>query len=81
MFNCYSESNYENAVLELLIDNLEYTYIYGPDIERDYHSPLYEDVLMPCLKRVNPGLPMEQGNSIYFPEITICSTLGFKAAI
>lgn len=22
-----------------------------------------------------------QGNSIYFPEITICSTLGFKAAI
>lgn len=59
MFNCYSESNYENAVLELLIDNLEYTYIYGPDIERDYHSPLYEDVLMPCLKRVNPGLPME----------------------
>ena len=23
----------------------------------------------------------EQGNSIYFPEITICSTLGLKAAI
>ncbi len=22
-----------------------------------------------------------QGNSIYFPEITICSTLGLKAAI
>ena len=23
----------------------------------------------------------DQGNSIYFPEITICSTLGLKAAI
>ena len=24
---------------------------------------------------------VHQGNSIYFPEITICSTLGLKAAI
>ena len=27
------------------------------------------------------ALAVSQGNSIYFPEITICSTLGFKAAI
>ena len=28
-------------------------------MERDYHSPLYEDVLLPCLRRVNPALPMD----------------------
>ena len=36
-----------------------YTYIYGPDIERDYHSPLYEDVLWSALQRINSGLPVE----------------------
>ena len=27
------------------------------DIERDYHSPLYEDELLPALRAVNPDLP------------------------
>ena len=34
-----------------------YSYAYGPDIERDYHSPLYEDELLPALQVINPGLP------------------------
>lgn len=34
-----------------------YEYAYGPDIERDYYSPLYEDVLMESLYRLNRGLP------------------------
>lgn len=48
MAGYYTESNYENAVLQLLNEGLGYTYVYGPDVERDYHSPLYEDVLLPA---------------------------------
>ena len=55
----YTESNYENAVLQLFIQDLDYDYLYGPDVERDYHSPLYEDDLLPSLQAVNPGLPQE----------------------
>ena len=55
----FTESHYENAVLQLFQEQLGYTYLYGPDVERDYHSPLYEDVLLPCLRRVNPALPMD----------------------
>ena len=47
MTGYYAESNYENAVLQLFTQNLGYSYVYGPDIERDYHSPLYEDELFP----------------------------------
>ena len=53
----FTESNYENAVIQLF-KNLGYNYIYGPDIERDYHSPLYEDMLLPSLERINRGLPL-----------------------
>lgn len=55
----YTETHYENAVLQLFQEQLGYAYIYGPDVERDYHSPLYEDILLPCLRRVNPALPPE----------------------
>lgn len=53
----FTESNYENAVLQLLTQTLGYSYAYGPDIERDYHSPLYEDELLSALRAVNPDLP------------------------
>ena len=53
----YTESNYENAVLQLLNEKLGYTYAYGPEIERDYSSPLYETVLISSLKRINKALP------------------------
>ena len=55
----FTESNYENAVLQLFTQDLDYDYLYGPDVERDYHSPLYEDDLLPSLQAVNPGLPQE----------------------
>lgn len=58
MTGYYAESNYENAVLQLFTQNLGYSYVYGPDIERDYHSPLYEDELLPALQEINPNLPM-----------------------
>lgn len=53
----FTESNYENAVLQLFTQTLGYSYAYGPDIERDYHSPLYEDELLPALRAVNPAMP------------------------
>ena len=55
----FTEANYENAVLQLFTQALGYSYAYGPDIERDYHSPLYEDELLPALQAINPGLPQE----------------------
>ena len=56
MSGYFTESNYENAVLQLLNDELGYTYVYGPEVERDYHSPLYEDVLLPsCLLYTSPS--------------------------
>lgn len=52
----FTEANYENAVIQLL-QNLGYNYIYGPDIERDYHKPLYEDILISSLEKINKNLP------------------------
>lgn len=48
----FLESNYENAVMELL-DELGYTRLYGPDIVRDFHCPLYMDALTERLPRIN----------------------------
>lgn len=57
MSELYKESDYENSIIELFQNNLGYEYIYGPDIERDFHNPLYEDVLIDSLYRLNRGLP------------------------
>lgn len=53
----YTEADYENSIIELFQNDLGYEHIYGPDIERDFHSPLYEDVLFDALYRLNSGLP------------------------
>lgn len=55
----YTESNYENAILQLFTQSLGYAYVYGPDVQRDYHSPLYEEELLPALEAVNPRLPRQ----------------------
>ena len=46
----------ENAIMELL-NNIGYSTIHGADIERDYKNPLYEDILVESLHRINPNLP------------------------
>lgn len=53
----YNEADYENSVIELFRNDLGYEYAYGPDIERDFYSPLYEEVLLDTLYRLNRGLP------------------------
>lgn len=61
----YTESNYENAILQLF-QQMGYTYAYGPDIDRDHHDPLYEAALLPSLRRVNPALPPEAINEAVY---------------
>lgn len=53
----YTEADYENSVIELFRNDLGYEYAYGPDIERDFYSPLYEDILLDSLYNLNRGLP------------------------
>lgn len=53
----YTEANYENSVIELFRNDLGYEYVYGPDIERDFYNPLYEEVLLDSLYRLNGDLP------------------------
>ncbi len=52
----YTEGHFENAVVELMRDRLGYSYIYGGDMERDCHNPLYETILVESLERINPAL-------------------------
>src|SRR5574344_740935 len=54
----YTEASYENAVIALL-KNMRYTHVYAPDIERDFTSPLYEDILVDALYNLNKNLPKE----------------------
>ena len=62
----FTESNYENAIINLFTDVLGYSYAYGPDIDRDYHDPIYEELLLPALQRINPGLPLEALNEAVY---------------
>ena len=57
MSKFFIEADYENSIIELFKNNLGYEYVYGPDIERDFYSPLYENVLIDSLYRLNRGLP------------------------
>lgn len=53
----FIEADYENSIIELFQNDLGYEHVYGPDIERDFDSPLYETVLVDSLYRLNSGLP------------------------
>ncbi len=55
----FTEANYENAIIELLTDRLGYEHVYGPDVVRDYRSPLMPERLAAALEQVNPTLPCE----------------------
>jgi type I site-specific deoxyribonuclease, hsdR family len=53
----YTEADYENSVIELFKNDLGYEHIYGYDVDRDFYSPLYEEVLIDSLYHLNRGLP------------------------
>ncbi|MCQ2467695.1 MAG: type I restriction endonuclease subunit R [Clostridia bacterium] len=52
----FTEADYENSIIELF-KNMDYDYVYGPNIERDLKSPLYDDVLIDYIHRLNKDLP------------------------
>ncbi len=52
----FIEADYENSVIELF-QNMGYQWVYGPDIERDFKSPLYDEILQDSLYRLNSSLP------------------------
>lgn len=55
----YTEASYENAIIDLFQSNMGYDYVYGPDINRNFSSPLYDDVLEESLRRLNPKAPYD----------------------
>lgn len=50
----YDENAYEQCLKQLFQDVLGWDYAYGPDVERDVSSPLYESVLEESIRRINP---------------------------
>ena len=56
MATYFTEADYENSVIELF-QNLGYSHIYAPDLERDYSTPLLESALQDCLVKINKNLP------------------------
>lgn len=58
MSTTFTEADYENSIIELF-ENMGYRHVYGPDIDRDFYCPLYNDVLAEYIHRLNPSLPEE----------------------
>lgn len=56
MSDFYTEADYEKSVIELF-QNMDYCYVYAPDLERDFRSPLYEEELDESIRRINPDMP------------------------
>ena len=53
----FTENNYEKALIALF-ENMGYQYLYGPNIERDYSLPFYEEQVVDSLCTVNPKKPI-----------------------
>ena len=58
----YNEEAYENALIELF-QNMGWEHVYGPDVERDWHSPLYDSVLEDSIRCLNPKAASGDKNS------------------
>lgn len=54
MSGIYTEADYENSVIELFC-NMGYIYLYAPDLDRDFYSPLHNAVLEERLRHINKG--------------------------
>lgn len=56
MSEFYTEADYENSIIELF-ETMGYYHIYAPNIERDFKCPLYEEILLESLYKLNKNLP------------------------
>lgn len=60
----FTEDAYEQTLIALFRDELDYAYECGYEMERDYREPFYRADLLVSMRRLNPSLPadaMEQG--------------------
>lgn len=53
----FNEASYEDSIIELF-ENLGYSYVYGPDVERNYCNPMMVEDLRNSLERINSGIPI-----------------------
>lgn len=56
MSGFFTEADYENTIIELF-ESMGWRHVYGPDLDRDYKDPLYEDELENSIPRINPDMP------------------------
>ena len=69
----FTETNFENAIIELFQSHLGYNYIFGPKVERDYVQPLYLELLKTSLIEINRDSPIQ---AIDEAILKICSIEG-----
>ena len=55
MYTTFTEADYENSITELF-ENMGYNHVYGPEVERDIYCPIYSDILIEYIHRLNPSL-------------------------
>lgn len=58
----------ENTLEQAIISELQgmgYDYIYGPDIDRDYHQVILEDCFKESIMNINPDITMEMVAEAY----------------
>lgn len=65
MLSIYTEANYENTIIELF-ENMGWKYVYGPNLDRDYKDPLYEEELDDAIHRINHDMPESAINEALF---------------
>ena len=53
----YKELHFENAIIQLMQDELGYDYVYGPDVERNYEEPFVSSMVESSLRNINPKEP------------------------
>ena len=53
----FDENSYEQTLIAFFEERLGYDHLYGPDVDRDYYVPFYEDRVTQKLHDVNPKVP------------------------
>ena len=58
MPSLFTEDTYEQAIIELF-ENMGYDHLYAPELDRDYSSPLLDEILYNSLMHINKKLPID----------------------
>ena len=58
----FDENSYEQTLIAFFEERLGYDHLYGPDVEREYYVPFYEERLRQKLQDVNPKAPAAATN-------------------